>query len=111
MIRGKIFFSVCAVAILAGEGVRAEEARSFWAFQKLSSPPLPQPQNAAPARTPVDVFVLAKLEQQALGLSPEADRPTLLRRASYDLLGLPPSANLATAPRGVDFDICPPVFE
>jgi hypothetical protein len=91
MIRGKVFFSVCVMAILAGEGVRAEEARPFWAFQELSSPPLPRLQNAAPVRTPVDAFVLARLEEKQLELSPEADRPTLLRRASYDLAGLPPS--------------------
>ncbi|MBI3839673.1 MAG: DUF1553 domain-containing protein, partial [Planctomycetia bacterium] len=47
--------------------------------------------NAAPVRTPVDAFILAKLEERGLRLSPDADRLTLLRRASYDLVGLPPS--------------------
>ncbi len=91
MIRGATFFSACLAIVLAGAVLRAEDTHPFWAFQRLSSPAIPQPQNAAPLRTPVDAFILAKLQQKALDLSPEADRPTLLRRASYDLLGLPPS--------------------
>src|SRR5262249_3960673 len=42
------------------------------------------------ARNPIDRFILQKLEEKGLSLSPEADRLTLLRRASFDLSGLPP---------------------
>ncbi len=66
-------------------------AREFWAFRKLSRPSVPAPIKSDRARTPVDAFILARLQDQGLGLSPEADRLVLLRRASYDLLGLPPT--------------------
>src|SRR5205823_6046136 len=57
------------------------------------------PQRSAPpavrnrqwARNPIDQFVLARLEKEGLEPSPEADRPTLLRRLSFDLIGLPPT--------------------
>ena len=48
-------------------------------------------ENARRVRTPVDTFVLAKLDAHGLGFSPEADRQTLLRRATFDLTGLPPT--------------------
>ena len=47
--------------------------------------------HASAARTPIDAFVLARLEDKSLGFSAEADRPALIRRAAYDLLGLPPT--------------------
>jgi hypothetical protein len=51
---------------------------------------------AAPrVRTPVDAFILAPLEAQGLALSPDADRPTLLRRVYLDLVGVPPSLEAA----------------
>jgi hypothetical protein len=46
--------------------------------------------NVAQVRNPIDAFILQKLEQKGLTLSPEADRATLLRRACFDLTGLPP---------------------
>ncbi|MCI0458654.1 MAG: PSD1 and planctomycete cytochrome C domain-containing protein [Gemmataceae bacterium] len=86
-----------------------EEERSFWAFQPIRRPPSPLPlspsegergrgegavaavKETARVRTPIDAFLLAKLEAKGLSFSPEADRATLIRRASLDLLGLPPS--------------------
>ncbi|MEZ0258094.1 MAG: DUF1553 domain-containing protein [Chthoniobacter sp.] len=70
----------------------ADPKKSHWAFQPLQRPALPQIQdNAATIRNPIDAFVLAKLGEKHLTLSPEADRRTLIRRLSFDLLGLPPT--------------------
>jgi hypothetical protein len=68
----------------------SEEERKFWAFQKPARPAVPRVRSAARVRTPIDAFVLARLEGAGLTLSPEADRPTLLRRVYFDLTGLPP---------------------
>jgi hypothetical protein len=65
--------------------------KKHWAFQKVQRPPAPTVQNAGWVRTPVDAFVLAKLEARGIKPSPEADRGTLLRRVSFDLIGLPPA--------------------
>jgi hypothetical protein len=69
----------------------SESDRQFWAFQPPRRPAVPQVQNAERVRTPIDAFVLARLEAKSLALSAEADRIALLRRAAYDLLGLPPT--------------------
>jgi hypothetical protein len=68
-----------------------QPSTNHWAFQKLARPELPRVIAAERVRTPVDRFVLAKLETLNLSVSPDADRLTLLRRASLDLIGLPPS--------------------
>src|SRR5581483_9902180 len=65
--------------------------RNFWAFQPPARPPLPRVRQADRVRTPIDVFLLARLEAKGLGFSPDADRSTLLRRVYYDVLGLPPT--------------------
>jgi hypothetical protein len=65
---------------------------SHWAFQPVTLPNLPPVRNAAWCATPVDAFVLHQLEARQLAPSPKADRRTLLRRASFDLTGLPPTA-------------------
>jgi cytochrome c553 len=62
-----------------------------WAFQPLSHPAVPAVKDAAWCRSPLDRFVLAKLEAAGLRPAPEADRRTLIRRATFDLLGLPPT--------------------
>jgi mono/diheme cytochrome c family protein len=67
------------------------EEQSFWAFQPIRQPPLPRVKQSDRVRTPIDAFVLAKLEDKGLSFSPEADRRTLIRRATFDLLGLPPT--------------------
>ncbi|HEX7450433.1 MAG TPA: PSD1 and planctomycete cytochrome C domain-containing protein [Pirellulales bacterium] len=67
-----------------------EEERSFWAFQSVRRPKAPTVAHAELVSTPVDALLLATLEAKGLSFSPEADRPTLLRRAYFDLLGLPP---------------------
>jgi mono/diheme cytochrome c family protein len=62
-----------------------------WAFIPPVRPPLPAVQDSAWVRSPIDRFILARLEKEGLTPSPEADRGTLIRRLSLDLLGLPPS--------------------
>jgi hypothetical protein len=69
----------------------AETWRSHWAFQPVRQPPLPPVSDPAWCATPVDAFVLARLDAAGLSPSPEADRRTLIRRLSFDLLGLPPT--------------------
>ena len=62
-----------------------------WAFIPPKRPAAPEVKNASWVRNPIDSFVLAKLEKEGLEPSPEADRPTLIRRLSFDLTGLPPT--------------------
>ena len=67
-------------------------ARSgHWAFQPIRRPSVPTARNAAWARNPIDAFVLAKLASEGWDPAPEAPGPVLARRASLDLIGLPPS--------------------
>ncbi|MCZ6794346.1 MAG: PSD1 and planctomycete cytochrome C domain-containing protein [Planctomycetota bacterium] len=67
-----------------------ESARRHWAFRPLRRPVVPTVRDALRARTPIDRFVAARLEAAGLGLSPQADRRTLVRRVFYDVVGLPP---------------------
>ncbi|HET6326080.1 MAG TPA: PSD1 and planctomycete cytochrome C domain-containing protein [Planctomycetaceae bacterium] len=67
------------------------EARKHWAYQPVRNPPLPVVKNAGWSHNEVDRFVLAQLEARGLRPAPEADRRTLLRRVSLDLVGLPPT--------------------
>jgi len=65
--------------------------RAFWSFQPLSHPTVPVARDAAWCRTPLDHFVRQRQEAQALTPNPLADRRTLIRRAYFDLIGLPPT--------------------
>ena len=69
--------------------VRAED-RDFWSFQPPQAVTAPNVKHADRVRNSIDAFVLQKLEEKGLSLSPEADRLTLIRRAAFDLTGLPP---------------------
>ncbi|MCU1258021.1 MAG: Protein of unknown function (DUF1553)/Protein of unknown function (DUF1549)/Planctomycete [Bryobacterales bacterium] len=68
------------------------EQKSFWAFQPVKDPALPKVANQKWIQSPIDRFILAKLEEKGLKPAPPADKTTLLRRATYDLTGLPPTA-------------------
>ncbi len=70
-----------------------EESRNYWAFRGLESPAPPpvSAKHASWARTPIDRFILAKLESKGLSPNSPADRRTLIRRLSFDLIGLPPT--------------------
>lgn len=68
------------------------EARAkHWAFQPVQKPAPPKVKKSGWVQTPVDNFVLAKLEERKLKPAPAADRRTLIRRLNYDLIGLPPT--------------------
>ena len=64
----------------------------IWAFQPVTHPSIPKIANQkSKIVNPVDAFVLAKLEEKNLSPAPQADRLTLIRRATFDLIGLPPT--------------------
>ncbi len=73
-------------------GIDFGVAGRHWAYQPLRTPILPPVKDSAWAAAPIDRFILAKLEAHGLTPSPRADRRTLIRRAYYDLIGLPPTA-------------------
>ena len=62
-----------------------------WAYRPLAKTALPQLKRSSWIRTPIDRFILAKLQEKKLQPSPAADKRTLLRRVTYDLTGLPPT--------------------
>ena len=63
---------------------------NHWAFQPIADPEVPDIGSSDWARNEIDRFILAKLGEEGVDPSPEASKLTLLRRASFDLLGLPP---------------------
>jgi hypothetical protein len=69
----------------------AEVRAKHWSFRPVKMPPVPAVKDAAWVKTPVDAFVLANLEKQKVAPAPPADKRTLIRRAYFDLLGLPPA--------------------
>ena len=74
-------------------GIDFGEGRKFWSFQPLATHPAPATAEPTWCRSSIDPFILKRLEQQGLKPSPPADRRTLLRRLSFDLIGLPPTAD------------------
>ncbi len=64
---------------------------NHWAYQKVQKPQVPAVKNPAWVKTPVDAFVLKKLDDKGIAPAPAADKITLLRRATFDLTGLPPT--------------------
>jgi hypothetical protein len=69
----------------------AGAAASHWAFQPVGSPAIPEVRDRDWPTSPIDRFILAGLEGRGLRPSPPADRRTLMRRATFDLTGLPPT--------------------
>jgi hypothetical protein len=80
-----------AAVVQAPPSKISERDRQFWAFRKPVRPALPRVKLSERVRTPIDAFILARLEAKGLTLSPDADRAVLLRRVSFDLIGLPPT--------------------
>jgi mono/diheme cytochrome c family protein len=71
---------------------RKQPASEHWAFRRVTRPAVPAVKNRKWVRTPVDAFILSRLERAGLSPSPEADPGTLIRRVYFDLIGLPPTA-------------------
>ncbi len=92
-----LLFSEMMTPELSAAEPAAEADRQYWAFQKPIKRRPPEVKNPGRIRTPVDAFVLAKLETKGLSLSPDADKTTLLRRTYLDLIGLPPTPEEAEA--------------
>ena len=70
-----------------------EEQKSFWSFQPLRRPQLPRLTSNNFPQSPIDYFVFEKLAAKGLNPAPPASKRDLIRRATYDLIGIPPSAD------------------
>lgn len=75
----------------AAPGQSFEDAKKHWAYQPIKSPALPTVRNRDRVQSPIDAFLLAKMEAKKLSFAPPADKRTLLRRVYFDLIGLPPT--------------------
>jgi len=69
----------------------ADSDREFWSFRRLSKPSPPEVSDPDWAKTPIDRFILARLEEKGLSPTPRASKRKLIRRLYFDLIGLPPS--------------------
>ena len=78
------------VATSNGDALVSDEDRNFWAFRSPQPVDIPSVRNVKRVRNEIDAFILQKLESVGLTLNDEADRLTLIRRATFDLTGLPP---------------------
>ncbi len=67
------------------------EGRKWWAFQPVRKPAIPTVKNAAWIKSPIDAFLLSKLEARQLTPAPPAEKRAFIRRATFDLTGLPPT--------------------
>jgi hypothetical protein len=74
-----------------GSGVVTEEAKKYWVYQPVKRSPVPEVQNKEWVKSPIDAFILARLEAKGLKPVKPADKVALVRRVYYDLIGLPPT--------------------
>ncbi len=74
-----------------------DSAKDHWAWQPLTKPAPPEVKNTTWGQTSVDNFIIAKLEAKGLKPNPVADKRTLIRRATFDLIGLPPTVEEVNA--------------
>src|SRR5262245_10905721 len=89
-----LFLALCLTASgLSSAQTRGftDAQKSFWAFQPVKKPAVPAVNSKDWSKNPIDAFVLAKLEEKQLEPNKPADKLTLLRRATIDLTGLPPT--------------------
>jgi hypothetical protein len=90
------------------QSTSADEVAEHWAYVKPTRPALPAVAQPSWVRTPIDRFVLARLDAEKLAPSPEASRATLLRRVTLDLTGLPPTLEEMAA---FEADAAPGAYE
>ena len=88
-----LLFVLFVIFVVTSSSAASEEEawKRHWAFQPVKNPPLPRVRQGDWPRTSVDRFILAKLEAHGLTPSAPAERRTLLRRVTFDLIGLPPT--------------------
>ena len=79
-----------------GKQIDIAAAREFWSLKPITNPSVPQVKNAKWPFSDIDRFVLAEQEAKNLRPSPDADKSVLIRRATYDLIGLPPTLDEVT---------------
>jgi hypothetical protein len=87
-----LILGAATVGLYSAETVQFTPAqKSFWSLQPVTRPAMPAIRNLNWIKTPIDAFILAKLEEQKLQPNSPADKITLLRRASVDMIGLQPT--------------------
>jgi hypothetical protein len=82
--------AIAILALLAAQGSKPDP-RDFWSLRPPRDPAPPEVRDAAWAQNPIDRFIRARLEADGIAPGPPADRRALIRRAAFDLTGLPPS--------------------
>ena len=94
--------------VAATDPLVTKKDREFWSFQPPKRSPVPKVRHQDRARTPIDAFLLQKLEEEGLTFSPDAEHLTLMRRVYFDVIGLPPSPEEVKAYQA---DTSPKVYE
>jgi hypothetical protein len=79
------------------KGISIDEGRKFWSFQPLKQPIPPDIRDPHVACNPIDRFIIARHDAAGLTMNPAADRRTLIRRAYFDVIGLPPTPQEVSA--------------
>ena len=77
--------------IVTRSGGPTSEERRFWSFRPIAAPAIPKVRNPGWCKTPIDAFILARQESSGVVAVAPADKRTLIRRATFDLTGLPPA--------------------
>ncbi len=89
-----VWLIALSVGVVGDEGeelVITDSDREHWSFHAVVRPSVPKVKDTSWVRTPIDAFILAKLEQADRQPNPPAEKRDLLRRAFLDLIGLPPT--------------------
>ncbi len=88
---GTAFCVLCAVTMPALAGGQRRAGRDWWSLQPLRPVAVPSVDDSQQPQNAIDHFILHRLKKESLAASPMADRRTLIRRLSFDLVGLPPT--------------------
>ena len=86
-----VIFWLATVFGFSAPGQSFEDAKKHWAYQPVEHPAPPKVKATKRIQSPIDAFLLTKLEEKNLTFAPPADKRTLLRRVYFDLIGLPPT--------------------